>query len=259
MIHFTPPPDFHLWGPLVVNVHSLAFCVGALAAYLWTWKRLEADYREHLDNIALWMTVGGLLGARLLFALGDYRLLSSPAQILAFWEGGLISYGGFAGAIAAWWGYLRYYGLSPARFAQAMGPPALLGWGLGRWGCFLAWNGELGVYTDLPWGFQVGEDAPRHPVMLYLALWNCLWGLACAKLSPRWQVNGAALSLFFFGAGRAVLDYWRDYDPSWLYWGSLAFSLMWVILAFYLMKIWPYSASTAPSESKPTEPAEGAI
>ncbi|MGM9997974.1 MAG: prolipoprotein diacylglyceryl transferase [Candidatus Bruticola sp.] len=240
MIHFTPPPDFHIGGPFIANVHGLAFCLGAVAAYLLTIKRLPEKLRDHVDNLAIWMTAMGVLGARLLFALVNYRSIHSFTQIFAFWEGGLISYGGFLGAILAWIGYIKFHKLPMDVMCQAMGPSALLGWGIGRLGCFLAWNGELGVYTDMPWGIVVGNDSPRHPTMLYLALAHSLAAIFIMKYSPKLHINAAAISLAAFGLIRAVLDYWRDYNPSWLYYGSLAISLLWVALGLTLWKYLPY-------------------
>ncbi len=248
MIHFTPPPVWHLGGSFFVNIHSLAFCAGALTAYFWTTKRLPKELKEHVDNLALWMTLGGILGARLLFAVVNYRSMHSLWQIFAFWEGGLISYGGFLGAILAWIVYIRLNKLPMPVMCHAMGPAALLGWGIGRLGCFFAWNGEIGTPTQMPWGFIVGEDVPRHPVMLYLALAHCTCALLAAKYSERLQINGAALSLIAFGLVRAILDYWRDYNPAWLYQGSLAISALWVIFGLLLLKYLPYPPSSLQPE-----------
>ncbi|MGM9992495.1 MAG: prolipoprotein diacylglyceryl transferase [Candidatus Bruticola sp.] len=241
MIHFTPPPDIHLGGPFVINIHSFAFCVGALTAYLLTTKRLPEKLRIYVDNLTVWMTVAGILGARLLFALVNYQSIHSFTQIFAFWEGGLISYGGFLGAILAWIAYIKIHKLPMATMCHAMGPAALLGWGLGRLGCFLACNGEFGVYTDMPWGIVVGSDMPRHPTMLYLALAHSAAAILIMKYTAhKWRINAAALSLCSFGLIRAVLDYWRDYNPAWLYYGSLAISLLWLGLGLLMCKFLPY-------------------
>ncbi len=240
MIHFTPPPDIHIGGPFIINIHSFAFCVGAMAAYFLTIKRLPEKYRDHVDNLAMWMTLAGILGARFLFVLVNYQQIHSFGQIFAFWEGGLISYGGFLGAILAWVGYIKVKKLPMEVMCQAMGPAALLGWGLGRFGCFLAWNGEIGVPTSMPWGMIVGNDVPRHPTMFYLAVTHCTCALLIMKYSAKLRVNAAALSLAAFGLVRAILDYWRDYDPSWLYYGSLAISALWFVLGLWLWKVLPF-------------------
>ena len=139
MINYTPPPNWHI-GPAVINVHSTAFCLGAVAAYIWTTLRLPKQYRDHLDNLAVWMTLGGIIGARLLYVVINYNSLHSFWQILAFWQGGLVSYGGFVGALTAWVIYIRGNKLPLATFCHALGPAAVLGWGVGRFGCFFNWS-----------------------------------------------------------------------------------------------------------------------
>ena len=250
MIHFTPPEELHLFGSFVFNVHSGAFCAGAAAAYIMTYFRLPKDLREHLDTISLWMTVGGILGARLLFAAVNFKDMHSFAQIFAFWQGGLISYGGFFGAILAWILYIKKNKLPMDVFCQALSPSALLGWGIGRIGCFLSWNGEIGIPADVPWAFIVGQDVPRHPVMLYLALSHIAFALLSVPISAKYRINAAAVSLFAFGAVRMILDYWRQYDPAWLYQGSIALSLVWVISALAIGKNlkYPEAAETMTKE-----------
>ena len=236
MIHYTPPPVLHICGPLVINVHSLFFCLGAIAAYMWTLKRLSPEYRKHLDELLLWMTIFGIVGARLMFVVVNWHNIDHLWQILAFWQGGLVSYGGFLGTMIAWVWYIKKNNLPLDLFCHALGPSALLGWGIGRIGCFLAWQGELGTYTDMPWAFVVGNDLPRHPTMLYLAIGHILFAFIASHLAEVRKINAASISLIFFGAVRAILDYWRDYDPSWLYLGSLAISVIWIIIGIYLYK-----------------------
>ena len=229
MVPFTPLPDWHI-GPLTVNIHSLMFMIGALTAYVWTYKRTPKEYQEHLDHLACWMTVFGILGARLLFVILYPHLIASPWRAFCFWEGGLVSYGGFVGAIATWIIYIRRHQLPMNVLCDALGPAAVMGWGLGRIGCWLSWNGEIGTPTTLPWGFIVNGDVPRHPVMLYLASAHITMALLSIPIARRFKVNTAAPALIAFGGVRVVLDTWRFYDPFWLHYGSVAFSMLFVIL-----------------------------
>lgn len=240
MIHFTPPPELHILKYFTFNVHSLAFLAGAVTAYVLTYKRIPEKYREHLEDLALYMTVAGILGARLMFAAINFRSFHSFWQLFAFWEGGLTSYGGFAGAVLVWIWFIKSHRLPMDVFCHALGPAALLGWGIGRMGCFLSWNGEIGTYTDVPWAFIVDGDEPRHPVMLYIALSHCIFALLSIKWAEKYKINAAALSLICFGAVRAILDKWRDYDPDWLYYGSVGLSLIYVIIGLWLLRTLPY-------------------
>ncbi len=246
-ICFTPPPDWHL-GPLTANCHSLAFCIGAIVAYLWTFRRIPPEYRDHLDGIACWMTVAGVLGARLLYVVLNPQSLASPIPALYFWEGGLVSYGGFLGAIAAWIIYIRHYGLPMDIMCDALAPAALLGWGIGRMGCFLNWYHEYGIPTDMPWGVVVGNDVPRHPVMLYLSLGHSAMAFVSIWVAKRFQVNTMGPAIIAFGGVRLLFDIWRDYDPAWLWQGSAAISLSFVLFGIWALgHIEPVSSNPATS------------
>ena len=244
MITYSPPADWHL-GPLTVNIHSLMFFIGAMAAYIWTCKRLPEKYRDHADNLASWMTVCGIIGARALYAVLNFDQLESPIHAFYIWEGGLVSYGGFIGAIAAWLIYIRRNGLPLPVFCAAAAPAFLLGWGIGRIGCFLAWNNEYGTPAQIPWAFIVNGDVPRHPVMLYLSLGHIIMAFVSLRLAALWKCNPTGVALAAFGGVRLIFDIWRDYQPYWLHYGSAAISLTFVILGCLLIKRLPLPAEAA--------------
>ena len=235
----------------MVNCHSLAFCIGAIVAYIWTYYRFPEKYREHVDGLAVWMTLAGILGARLLYCAIYWKTLTSAAHIFMFWEGGLVSYGGFVAAVLAWVIYIRVHGLPLAECCDALGPAGLLGWGIGRIGCFLNWYGECGIPTELPWGFIVDGDVPRHPVMLYLAVGHIIMAFVSLRLARRYHLNAAGTALCAFGGVRLLLDFTRQYAYPWLNWGSAAISLIFFIAGIAIMLKLPApeaaSATNAPA------------
>lgn len=230
MIRFTPPPEVHL-GPLTLNSHGLFFLLGALAAYFWTRARLPEKYHAHVDYAASWMTLGGVVGARLLYVALNPSMVRNPLDVFALWQGGLVSYGGLFGALIAWAIYVKVNRLPAALLNDAMGPPGLLGWGIGRIGCFLNWYNEFGTPTDVPWAIIAPvapggpDDVPRHPVMLYLAVFNILAAVAAALLARRLNLRADGLALMGYGLVRLIFDTWRDYDPAWLHQGSAGVSI----------------------------------
>lgn len=74
------------------------------------------------------------------FVLNPVGFLFSPSG-LTFW-GGLIC----AGLAIAW--YVRKKGLPVPRTADAIAPSLILGYGIGRIGCYLAGDGDWGVCSD---------------------------------------------------------------------------------------------------------------
>ncbi len=215
MIHFTPPPPVHLWGPLQINSHGFFFLVGALAAFFWTRARVRPEYREAVEASLPYMVIGGVLGARLAWVALNPAIFLQPAEIFKVWSGGLVSYGGLIGAVLAWLVFLRFHKLPVVELTEAMAPTALLGWGIGRLGCFLHWSQEWGTVTTVPWAIVVGSDAPRHPVMLYQALMLLAAAPLAAWLGRRFG-SAAGWSLLLYGLSRFVGDLFREWDPPWL-------------------------------------------
>src|SRR5262245_25146734 len=122
----------------------------AFVVCTWLARRLAA--REgvdpiHVENMAIWIFVFGIIGARLTFMfLAEPKLFSwgSPRIVLEFfrvWDGGLVFYGsaigGVVGYYVAYWLVLRKHGISSWKMADIVAPCAALGLAIGRVGCLL--------------------------------------------------------------------------------------------------------------------------
>lgn len=81
----------------------------------------------------------GLVGARIAYVLISMpEYLDSPVRIFAFWEGGLVFWGGFIGA-GIWVAFsCSKYGFNIWSTADVLAPGIALGHSLGRIGCFFA-------------------------------------------------------------------------------------------------------------------------
>jgi prolipoprotein diacylglyceryltransferase len=117
-----------------------------LACTFWASRLGEREgiSKETIQDIALWLFLGGLLGARVLYLIQEDR----PADVWDFfkklpqiWEGGIILYGSVLGALAAYaLGYVlvfRKQQLSTLKVADIAAPTVAIGLCLGRLGCFL--------------------------------------------------------------------------------------------------------------------------
>jgi phosphatidylglycerol:prolipoprotein diacylglycerol transferase len=122
------------------------------AFILCTWlggRRAEREgiKKETIQDLALWIFLGGILGARILYLYDENpRLLSrNPLEFLMrlprIWDGGIILYGavvgGALGYAAAYFLIFRKQGLSTLRLADVIAPSIAIGLCLGRTGCFL--------------------------------------------------------------------------------------------------------------------------
>jgi phosphatidylglycerol:prolipoprotein diacylglycerol transferase len=120
-----------------------------LAFLLCTWMAGRRARRagmppETMQDLAIWLFVCGLLGARLTFLLqedprpGFWQILYMLPRI---WDGGIILYGsaigGLIGYLGAWYFIFRPRKIGTLALADVAAPAIALGLCLGRIGCFL--------------------------------------------------------------------------------------------------------------------------
>src|SRR6266511_2933576 len=192
--------------------------------------------------------IADLAGSRVYFILvnwDDYfgaHALATTAfgripRIFAFWEGGLVFYGGFIGAaLTAWW-YMRRAGMPFLAHAAALIPSVAFGHFLGRLGCFSAgccWGGV--AHGHLPWAarFPLASLAyqtfanradptefltldrattlPLHPVQLYESFGELgLFLLLVLVVRPRKAFHGQVLAtwLLCYAVLRTTVEFFR--------------------------------------------------
>ena len=95
-------------GPFTVYSYGFMIAVGVFAAWLTAEYRAK-KYRADTDQIfflVLWCLVGGLLGAKLLFWITEWKeVAADPGFILRTMTDGFVVYGGIIGGIIAGWLY----------------------------------------------------------------------------------------------------------------------------------------------------------
>ncbi len=127
-----------------VQGFGLMLLLGFLSA---SWLATRLARREGIaegmvQDIGLWLFLGGLAGARALYMWENTRGFTDfVTRYFRFNEGGIILYGGYAGgalALVLGW-YLKYRSqpVSPWRLADVYAAPLALGVALGRVGCLL--------------------------------------------------------------------------------------------------------------------------
>ena len=108
---------------------------------IWLAGRLaarEGISKDRVANLALWVFLGGIVGARIVFMI-QYKV---PWQhFFRIWEGGIVFYGsaigGWVGYGLGWWFMRKKYRIPTWRLADAVAPVVCIGLTLGRIGCFL--------------------------------------------------------------------------------------------------------------------------
>jgi prolipoprotein diacylglyceryl transferase len=135
-----------------------------------------------ISDIAFWVVIWGVIGARLYHVITDYQLFEDdPLRAFQIWRGGLSIWGAVIGGAIAVVVVTHRRHMPTLVVMDCMAPGILVAQAIGRWGNWF--NQELfGEPTSLPWGLEI-SPAHRpdgyasfttfHPTFLYESLY-CL-------------------------------------------------------------------------------------
>ena len=197
----------YIWGAFA----ALGFFVGLLVLMRFGKKRGLSQ--DHLLNLFLWIMAAAMLGSRIFYVLvyNPAYYFAHPAEMIRFWEGGMSSFGGILGALAAFVIYIRIKKLSWAEYADALIYPLPLGLGIGRIGCFLL-NEHPGRLTDFFLGVKY-PDGIRHDLGLEFALLDLLVFAIIAIVARRYRPGIIAkIFIFAYFPLRFLLEFLRASD-----------------------------------------------
>jgi prolipoprotein diacylglyceryl transferase len=150
---------FHMYG-LILAVGTLVGVV--VAEYRW---RRRGYPKDGIYDIAFWVVIWGVVGARLYHVITDYQLFEhDPWKAFQIWRGGLGIWGAVVGGAIAVVVTSRRRKLPTLVVMDCMAVGIVLAQAIGRWGNYF--NQELfGRPTTLPWGLEI---APAHRPAGYL-------------------------------------------------------------------------------------------
>jgi phosphatidylglycerol:prolipoprotein diacylglycerol transferase len=219
-----PFPELTLGPTITLHTYGVLLAIAVLAG-LWVASRQAR--RSGLDSgrvtdMAVWVLIAGLLGAKALLVLLDWRhFTTSLRDLFSVFQSGGVFYGGLvAGIVLAWW-YARRYRLPGWQTADALAPGVILGQAIGRLGCFSAgccWGKPAQVpwavtFTNLEANRTVGTpmDTPLHPSQIYESTAAFLVFLFLLWLAPRKRFHGQVVLAYvaLYSAVRFTLEFWR--------------------------------------------------
>jgi len=195
-------------------------------------KELGRDENVAWDSV-MWAVIGGLVGAKIYYAIlvHDWTSLFSRA--------GLVWYGGFIGGALAVLGYLWWKRVPIPPITDAIAPALAAGYAIGRVGCFLVGD-DYGRPSTLPWAMAFPQGSPPttaqvlhrdfgiavppgtppgqvltvHPTQLYevalaFGIFVLLWRLRNRPHAAGWLFG---LYLVLMGLERALVEVFRAKD-----------------------------------------------
>jgi phosphatidylglycerol---prolipoprotein diacylglyceryl transferase len=236
---------------LPLHTYGLLIATGFITG-IWLAQR-EGKRRgqdpERIADLTFWILVAALVGSRVYFILVNWRDYFESAtflattsfgripRVLAIWEGGLVFYGGFIGAVLVAWLYMRRHGMDFLAHADTLIPSVALGHFFGRLGCFAAgccW-GDV-AHAHLPWAVHFPPESlayqtfagratpgaflaadrsatlPLHPTQLYESFGELgLFLLLVLVIRPRKRFHGQVLAswLLLYAVLRSVVESFR--------------------------------------------------
>ena len=211
---------------------------------------------RHVTRGTFWSVVGCLVGGRAVYILVNYRFVANePATALALWEGGLVSFGGISGSLAAVTIYVVRRKLPVMRTLDFACLAPHLAIAIGRIGCFCA-GCDYGKPAPDALFSVVFEDprslvpaallgTPLHPTQLYLSMANLViflggYVLLRTELRPGRVFSAVAMT---YAVARYAIEFLRgDADRGFVVDGVMSsgqlFCLTWFLVG---LCVWIFS------------------
>lgn len=267
------PVLFHLpdWVPLLGGEPVTSFGVMMFLAFVTAGVilRMEMERNGH-DGEQAWdlvfmAVIGGIVGAKLYYVFLNYDRLQAEGLRFLFSRGGMVWYGGFAGATVLVLWQAKRLGLPLLKIMDFSAPALALAYAVGRVGCFLvgddwgrptdSWVGiafpngfppttveaieRFGISVDPALIEKYGTVIPVHPTQLYevgmsTLIFLFLWKIRKQDRSPGWLFT---VWLALAGVERFIVEIFRAKDDRFfgaltlaqvISLGLVAFALVWM-------------------------------
>lgn len=221
----SPGPIAFSVGPITVHWYGILIVIGIISAYVYALFEAKRRNLEQkiIDEIATWIVLGGVIGARLYYVLFNLTYyIDNPLEIFQIWKGGLAIHGALLGGAAVYFLTMWRKKLSLFIYADVIIPGLILSQAIGRFGNFFN-NEAFGTPTSLPWALFIPADmrpleftefAFFHPTFLYESLWNFIGFIVLVLVSRKKTFMNApgsllALYMIYYSFGRFWIEWLR--------------------------------------------------
>ena len=219
--------SLHSWGVMV----ALGFALGMWVAVR---RAKKVGFPEkHIFDMSIALIIAAIVGSRLWYVFthieefsGNWLDVINPFQGGGFGISGMAMVGGVVATIITAVIFCLIRKINFFEIGDIIAPTFLLGMFVGRWGCFL--NGCcFGRESNMPWAVVFPNNSPAgsvfpgvriHPTELYESFIDLFFFLMLVL----WEKRGGKkfvghsfwMAFFLYGIGRAIVDYWRWYEPQ---------------------------------------------
>lgn len=249
-------------GPLTIHTYGVFAVTGFIIGLIFAINQAKKQGipKEKILDLGFYILISAIVGSRLLFVLIEYEYyFKNPLDIIKFWEGGLVFYGGLLLAIIVGIFYTRKNALPLWKIADIIAPSLAIGYAIGRLGCFSA-GCCYGEPTELPWGVIFTDPhslairgIPIHPTQLYgaVASFGIFIFLILYRRHKRFEGELFWLYMLLYSTARFIIEFFRgDEARDLIYQGfslaqaiSIAIFLVAISLIIYWRKWVPKKSS----------------
>ena len=208
------------FGRFTIYTYGFFVAVGVISGILFAKheaRRVGVDPDKIMD-LCFYVIIAAIVGSRLFYVATTLDFfMKNPLDIFKIWNGGLVFYGGFLGALIAAVVLVKIYKLPLGKTADIAGLSIPLGHFFGRLGCFSA-GCCYGRECHLPWAVTFHNPSslaplnmPLQPTQLYSAGANLSIFLILFFLRKRRHIDGQLFWLYvmLYGILRSVIEVYR--------------------------------------------------
>lgn len=229
---------FHL-GSLEIHTYGVMQAVAFFTAIFIAVRRAKQEGLNPnvIFDLAIWILVSVVVGARIWYVVEHFsEYATNPFDVLKIWQGGLVFYGGFVGAVVGGLLFLKIRKLHFTKIGDIVAPSFAIGIAIGRLGCFLngCCYGHVSETCGIPFPARdfppayadqlkhnliepgVAHSLPVIPTQLYATFNNLIIFVLLVLLGRRKPFNGFLIWLFIglYGLQRFILDFFRYYEGA---------------------------------------------
>lgn len=145
----------------IINSYGFMLAVAFYTCYYLLNKDLrELNFKPELaGDIIFAAAIGGIFGSKFYFLMENFDQVILDPSGMIFSGAGLVFLGGLIGGALAVTYVIKKNNLEWFVFADMVAPLLILGYAIGRIGCFLVGD-DYGLPTNLPWGIEFDNGLP---------------------------------------------------------------------------------------------------